>query len=267
VAADGGVLAHIGARTVERVARYKRERAEAALKAEPLYARAPRSLAKALGGPAPRLIAEVKFASPSEGFLREPGSASPAEAARLAGRYAAEGAAAISILTEPEYFSGEPAFLAAARAALPDACLLMKDFVVDSYQLELARACGADAVLLIAALLGPRLHELLFAARARGLSALVEVHDENEAEAALTFGAEVLGVNSRDLRTLKTDLGVARRLAPLARRAAVAVAESGLRARADIDELAGLGYKGFLIGTSFMKAKDPGAALAGLLAS
>jgi len=267
VAADGNVLAHIVARTIERVAHYKRARPEAALKEEPFYARKPRSLARALGGPAPRLIAEVKFASPSEGFLRAPGSASAVEAARIAGRYAAEGAAAISILTEPEYFSGEPAFLAAARGALPDACLLMKDFVVDVYQLELARACGADAVLLIAALLGERLHELSFAARARGLSALVEVHDEAEAEAALAANSEVLGVNSRDLRTLKTDLGVARRLAPLARRAAVAVAESGLRSRADVDELAALGYKGFLIGTSFMKTKDPGAALAGLLAS
>lgn len=267
MAADLGVLGTIAARTVERVARYKRERPLAALKAEPLYARTPRPLLQALAGPPPRVIAEVKFASPSNGSLREPGSASPAEAARLAADYAAEGASAVSILTEPEHFSGDPSFLAAARASCPDACLLMKDFLLDAYQLELARACGADAVLLIAALLGPRLGEMLAAARARGLSALVEVHDEPEAEAALACGADVIGVNNRDLRTLKTDLGVARRLAPLARRAAVAVAESGLRSRADIDELVSLGYRAFLIGTSFMTARDPGAALAGLLAS
>ncbi len=261
-----GVLGRIGVATAERVTRWKAERPESALADEPLYARAPRSLSAALTHPGgPRFIAEVKFASPSEGFLREPGSASPREAARIAAAYADAGAAAISILTEPQYFSGDPSFLAAARAARPDAALLMKDFLIDPYQLELARACGADAVLLIAALLGPRLHEMLFAARARGLSTLVEVHDEAEAEAALTCGADVIGVNSRDLRTLKTDLAVARRLAPLATKAAAAVAESGLRTRADIDGLHALGYQGFLVGTALMKAEDPGAALAGLL--
>ncbi|MFI5362196.1 MAG: indole-3-glycerol-phosphate synthase [Elusimicrobiota bacterium] len=263
---DSNVLAHIGARTIERVARWKRERPVELLAGEPLYPRKPLSLAKALQGSAPRVIAEVKFASPSEGFLRKPGSASPAEAARIAAGYRDAGAAAISILTEPEYFSGDPSFLTAARAALPGATLLMKDFFIDVYQLELARACGADAVLLIAALLGPRLHEMLFAARARGLSTLVEVHDESEAEAALKCTADVLGVNNRDLRTLKTDLGVSRRLAPLAAKASAAVAESGLRSRAEIDELVALGYKGFLIGGSFMKFPEPGTALSSLLA-
>jgi indole-3-glycerol phosphate synthase len=142
----------------------------------------------------------------------------------------------------------------------------MKDFFIDVYQFELARACGADAVLLIAALLGPRLHEMLFAARARGLSTLVEVHDEAEAEAALACTADVIGVNNRDLRTLHTDLGVSRRLAPLATKASAAVAESGLRTRDEIDELRELGYKGFLIGGSFMKAPEPGPALAAMIA-
>lgn len=262
---EAGVLGRIGASTAERVQRWKAERPEAALRREPLYARTPRSLAAVLSGPGPRFIAEVKFASPSEGFLRAPGSASPAEAARIAASYTDAGAAAVSVLTEPEYFSGDPAYLAAARGARPDAVLLMKDFLIDPYQLELARACGADAVLLIAALLGGRLREMLSTARARGLSALVEVHDEAEAEAALACAADVIGVNSRDLRTLKTDLAVARRLAPLATQAAAAVAESGLKTREDIAGLAALGYKGFLVGTALMKAKDPGAALAGLL--
>ncbi|MEK7384128.1 MAG: indole-3-glycerol phosphate synthase TrpC [Elusimicrobiota bacterium] len=261
------VLGRIAARTKERVARWKAERPETALADEPLYARKPRSLARALSVPGPRFIAEVKFASPSEGFLRKPGSASPREAARIAASYADAGAAAVSILTEFEHFSGAPAFLTAARRARPDALLLMKDFLIDPYQLDLARACGADAVLLIASLLGPRLHEMLFAARARGLSALVEVHDEVEAEAALAATADVVGVNNRDLRTLKTDPEVARRLASLARRASAAVAESGLKTRADVDALAALGYKGFLVGTALMKEKDPGGALAALIAA
>ncbi len=260
------VLGHIAEKTKVRVAHWKRERPEFLLTGEPLYARKPRSLAQALSSSEPRFIAEVKFASPSEGFLRTPGSASPKEAARLAASYVDAGAAAISILTEPEYFSGAPDFLSAAREARPDAIMLMKDFFIDVYQLELARACGADAVLLIAALLGPRLHEMLFAARARGLSTLVEVHDEAQAEAALAATADVIGVNSRDLRTLKTDLEVARRLAPLVTKASVAIAESGLKSRADIDDLYVHGYKGFLIGTTLMKEKDPGQALAALIA-
>jgi indole-3-glycerol phosphate synthase len=264
---DKNILHHIAARTEERVARWKIERPERGLALETLYARKQHSLIKALEGAGPRIIAEVKFASPSGGFIRKPGSASPAEAARIAGAYHDAGAAAISILTEPEYFSGDPSYLTAARAALPDATLLMKDFFIDVYQLELARACGADAVLLIASLLGSRLHEMLFAARARGLSTLVEVHDEAEAEASLKCTADVIGVNNRDLRTLHTDLGVSRRLAPLATKAAAAVAESGLRSRTEIDELAALGYKGFLIGGSFMKSPEPGLALASLIAS
>jgi indole-3-glycerol phosphate synthase len=260
---DGGVLERIGAATIARVARLKRERPLAALRDEALYARVPRSLSRALAGPAPRVIAEIKFASPSEGVLR-PGASENA-AARIAESYEAAGAAAISVLTEPEFFSGSPSYLAAARNACPDACLLMKDFFVDVYQFELARSCGADAILLIAALLGPRLGELRAEARGFGLSTLVEVHDEAEAEAALAIGADVLGVNSRNLRTLKTDLGVAKRLGALARRAGAAVAESGLHSREDIDGLVGHGYKGFLIGTSLMKAADPGLALSALL--
>ncbi len=260
-----GELGRLERSTLERMAASRARRPVSALRDEPLYARRPRPLAEALAaGRAPRVIAEVKFASPSEGALR-PG-AGPAAAARAAEGYARAGAAAISVLTEPSRFGGDEAFLRAAREALPDAVLLMKDFFIDPYQFELARACGADAVLLISALLGPRLPEMLAAAGELGLSALVEVHDEAEARAALSAGAQILGVNSRDLRTLKTDLAVARRLAPLARRARIAVAESGIDARADADGLGALGYRAFLIGTAFMRAPDPGAALAGFLA-
>jgi indole-3-glycerol phosphate synthase len=261
--ADAGVLGVIAGRTRERVARLKKERPLSTLRSSSLYARSPSSLAQTLSGAVPRVIAEVKFASPSEGVLRS--GASAEEASRLCGSYLAAGAAAVSILTEPEFFGGSHDFLQEARAGNPGACLLMKDFFLDAYQFELARACGADAILLIAAMLGDQLGELHAAARAAGLSILVEVHDEAEAEAALALGVDVLGVNSRNLRTLKTDLGVAKRLASLAKRAPAAVAESGLRSRAEAEGLAALGYRGFLIGTSFMKTDDPGAALAAFL--
>lgn len=261
---EADVLSRIAAHTAKRVERFKRERPLDALKASPLYARAPRDFRDAFRGAGPRVIAEVKFASPSEGFLREQAEASPARAAEIARAYGAAGAAAISVLTERNFFAGAPDFLGAVRGALPDAFLLMKDFVLDPYQLDLARAEGADCVLLIAAMLGgalPKLHEL---ARERGLSVLVEVHDAAELEIAKAAGATLVGVNSRSLKTLKTDLQVARDLAGKAE-GAVMIAESGLKGRAELDELAALGYKGFLIGSSLMKQPDPGAALAALL--
>ncbi|MBI5246389.1 MAG: indole-3-glycerol-phosphate synthase [Elusimicrobia bacterium] len=253
-----GVLGKIGAHTLDRVAALKKTRPVASLKDSPLYARQPLSLDAALHGDGPRIIAEVKFHSPSEGILR-PG-ASPKAAAEIAHAYARTGAAAISILTEPEYFHGDPSFLAAARAELPNTPLLMKDFMVDPYQFELARSIGADAVLLIVALLGPNLSAMLNSARSLGLSVLIEAHDEAEAAAALAAGDAVIGVNNRDLKSLKVDLAVSKRIAPLLN-GRTAVSESGLRSRADIDALAALGYKGFLVGTSFMKSPYPAVAL------
>lgn len=258
--ADLGVLGRIAERTKERLIRERSERPVEWLRTQPLYDHPPMSLEKALSGPGPQVIAEVKFASPSEGVLR-PG-ASPVEAARLAAGYASAGAAAVSVLTEPEFFGGDHSFLAGARDSCPTVPLLMKDFMIDEYQFEVARSIGADAVLLIAALLGPRLGAMHGAARSLGLSVLIEVHDEAEAEAALAAGGAIIGVNSRDLKSLKVDLAVARRLAPLVcRSGAVPVAESGLRSRSDIESLSSLGYKGFLIGTSFMKSPDPASAL------
>ena len=234
------------------------------LRSQPLYDHPPMSLSKALSRTGPQVIAEVKFVSPSEGVLRK--NPSPIEAARIAAAYASAGASAVSILTEPEFFGGDYSFLAGARDSCPTTPLLMKDFVVDNYQFELARSIGADAVLLIAALLGPRLPEMHAAAKSLGLSVLIEVHNEAEAEAALAAGGALIGVNSRDLTTLKVDLAVARRLAPLVcRPESTAVAESGLRSRSDLDSLSPLGYKGFLIGSSLMKAPNPGSALADFL--
>ncbi|MDD5303834.1 MAG: indole-3-glycerol phosphate synthase TrpC [Elusimicrobia bacterium] len=262
---DLGVLGKIGDRTKERIAREKISRPVNWLRTQPLYDHPPMSLKKALSAPGPQIIAEVKFVSPSEGILHP--DPSPISAARIAAAYASAGASAVSILTEPEFFGGDYSFLAGARDSCPTTPLLMKDFVVDEYQFELARSIGADAVLLIAALLGPRLGSMHSAAKSLGLSVLIEVHDEAEAEAALAAGGALIGVNSRNLKTLKVDLAVARRLAPLVCRSGiVAVAESGLRSRSDLDSLSSLGYKGFLIGSSLMKRPDPGAALTEFLA-
>lgn len=262
---DLGILGRIGERTAARIAREKLERPVEWLRTQPLYDHPPMSLSKVLSAPGPGIIAEVKFVSPSEGVLRS--NASPIEAARIAAAYASAGASAISILTEPEFFGGDCSFLAGARDSCPTTPLLMKDFVVDNYQFELARSIGADAVLLIAALLGPRLSEMHDAAKKLGLSVLIEVHNESEANAAIAAGGTLIGVNSRDLKSLKVDLNVARRLAPLVCLPEItAVAESGLRSRSDLDSLTPLGYRGFLIGSSLMKRPDPGSALSDFLA-
>lgn len=260
---DLGVLGKIARHTTARVAREKASHPVEWLRTQPLYDRPPLSLKKSLTGNG--IIAEVKFVSPSEGVLMK--DASPIAAARIAAGYVAAGAKAVSILTEPEFFGGDYSFLAGARDRCPTTPLLMKDFVVDEYQFEVARSIGADAVLLIAALLGPRLADMQKIALSLGLSVLIEVHNEAEAIAALAAGGTLIGVNSRDLKTLKVDLAVARNLAPIVCRPnIVAVAESGIRSRADIDSLSPFGYKGFLIGTSFMKLHDPGAGLTQFLA-
>lgn len=210
-------------------------------------------------GAGPRIIAECKRRSPSRGVLRR--AYDPRAAAQA---YAAGGAVAISVLTEPTFFDGEIEHLRAVRQAvtLP---LLQKDFIVAEYQLVEAREAGADAVLLIVgALPGSSLLDLLAASEALGLAPLVEVHDEGELGRALAAGATIVGVNSRNLRTLEVDLAVSRRLIEQVPEQVVAVAESGLRTRQDLCELQALGYDAFLIGERFMTEPDPGAALRAL---
>jgi indole-3-glycerol phosphate synthase len=255
------VLGKIGQSTEARVAALKKEHPSSALASWPLMKRKALDFEAALRGKSPKVIAEIKFASPSAGRLALPGKE---RAVEIAGSYLAAGAAALSILTEPDWFSGSPEYLEAARAKFPKAPLLMKDFLVDPWQCEWARARGADAALLIVALLGPRLKPMLAACKAAGVAALVEVHTEEEMDAALASGATLLGVNSRNLKTLKTDLNVARRLVKMAGKQTL-VAESGIDSRAQIDELFGLGYHAFLVGTHFMRQPDPGAGLKELL--
>jgi indole-3-glycerol phosphate synthase len=212
--------------------------------------------------PAPRVIAECKQRSPSKGVLRE-----HYDAAAHAKSYAEAEAAAISVLTEPAFFDGAPEHLSAVRSAV-GVPLLRKDFIVDEYQVLEARAWGADAVLLIvAALSDVELRGLLRAAKAMALDALVEVHDEAEMERAGAAGATLVGVNSRSLRTLVVDGETHARLAGLVPAGAIAVAESGLRDRGDIERLSSLGYGAFLVGERLMSTADPGGALRALVQS
>jgi indole-3-glycerol phosphate synthase len=206
------------------------------------------------------VIAECKRRSPSRGVL-----AANYDPVAIARQYEAGGAVAISVLTEPTFFDGALEHLAAVRRAvtLP---LLRKDFIVDEYQLLEARANGADAALLIVAALGQAdLVRLQRRAWELGLAALVEVHDEDELTRAIDSGARIIGVNNRNLRTLAVDVAASRRLGARIPADVTGVSESGLTSRADLEELAGQGYKAFLIGERFMTASDPAKAIAELL--
>jgi indole-3-glycerol phosphate synthase len=202
------------------------------------------------------VIAECKRRSPSRGVL-----AADYDPVRIARAYAGGGAAAISVLTEPTFFDGALAHLQAVRAAV-DVPLLRKDFVVDEYQLFEARASGADAVLLIVAALEQAALEALQArAWQLGLATLVEVHDRDELSRAVDSGARVIGVNNRNLRTLKVDVKASDDLAARMPKGVVAVSESGLQSRADLERLSAAGYGAFLIGERFMTDPDPASAI------
>ncbi|HUF48132.1 MAG TPA: indole-3-glycerol phosphate synthase TrpC [Vicinamibacterales bacterium] len=217
---------------------------------------------QALTAPGIRVIAECKRRSPSRGVLR-----AQYDPAALAQAYAASGAAAVSVLTEPTFFDGSLAHLGAVRAVV-DLPLLRKDFLVTEYQITEAATAGADAVLLIvAAMPRSRLEALLVEATRHGLAALVEVHDAAELEYALAADATIVGVNSRNLRTLEVHVSTFDALAPRIPSTVVAVAESGLRTGAELGRLAGLRYDAFLLGERLVTSPDAGGALADLLAS
>lgn len=208
------------------------------------------------------VIAECKRRSPSRGVLR-----AQYDPVAIARSYAAGGTAAISVLTEPTFFDGALAHLAAVRAAV-DTPLLRKDFIVSEYQLHEALATGADAVLLIVAALPlPALRSLHQAAHRLGLDTLVEVHDPGELASAVEIGAKVIGVNNRNLRTLQVDLQASEDVMARMPRDVIAVSESGLKTVDDIDRMKALGYRAFLIGERFMTAPVPGDALAALIGS
>lgn len=259
---------------LERILELKRARVAAAAAERPLaevrraaegkrLEAAAHAFSRALAGEGRvNVIAEFKRASPSKGEIR-----AGAEAGEVARGYAAGGAAALSVLTEEDFFRGSLRDLTEAKEAsgLP---VLRKDFVFDAYQIYEAAAAGADAVLLIAAMLddGALAGLRRLAEEELGLDALVEVHSAGEMERAGAAGARLVGVNNRDLRTFRVSLETSIELAPLAPAGALLVSESGLRDAADLRRLGGCGYRAFLIGETFMRAERPGEALKNLLA-
>lgn len=255
------ILDDILAHKRDEVARRRRGCPPSVLREQPGYHEARRGFARALADAAwPAVIAELKRASPSRGLIRA--DYDPVAHARA---YERAGAACCSVLTDERFFQGSLAHLTAARAAVALPCL-RKDFFVDPYQVEEARAAGADAVLVIAAAGTGLGAELLGAAAAAGLDALVEVHDEGELEWANGAGAALIGINNRDLRTFVTDLATTERLAPRARAGALVVAESGIRTAADVARMRAAGARALLVGEALMDRPDPGAALQELLA-
>jgi indole-3-glycerol phosphate synthase len=237
--------------------RSKRELPLADLEAQVKTAPFPLNLSGALWGDKVRLIAEVKKASPSKGLLSE-----HYDPVAMAMQYVENGAAAISVLTEVDHFQGSPEHLRAVKKAVgPQAVpVLRKDFLVDPYQLLEARAWGADAALLIVAALDPeQLRELLAAAQSVWLQALVEVHDEAELEIALSAGAEIIGINHRNLKTFEMDISLSLRLRPLIPEGRIIVAESGINSAEDVLPLKQAGINAILVGDALMTAPDPGA--------
>jgi indole-3-glycerol phosphate synthase len=254
------ILNKILARKAEEVAAAKRERPLERVREAALAAPPPRDFgcalsAKIAAGKA-GVIAEIKKASPSKGLLR-----ADFDPAAIAASYAAHGAACLSVLTDREFFQGEPQYLAAARnvCALP---VLRKDFVLDAYQVFEARALGADCILLIAAALDlARMQELESAALALGMAVLVEVHDAGELATALALRTPLIGINNRNLRSFETRIETTLELLPHIPPGRMVIAESGIRSRADVDLMRANGVHAFLVGEAFMRAAEPGIEL------
>ncbi len=253
------ILAEIAEKTKERVARGKACAPLAAVRRaaeEAAETRTPRVFEDALRGQDISFICEVKRAAPSNGLIAE-----NFPYLSIALEYEAAGAAAISCLTEPYWFQGRDGYLRdiALEAHIP---VLRKDFTVDEYMIYEASALGASAVLLIVSILDcVQLRDYITLAHELNLSALVEAHDEAEAECALGSGARIIGVNNRDLKTFKVDMGVSVRLRPLIPREIVFVAESGVNERADIENLRRCGADAALVGEKLMRASDKRAML------
>jgi len=259
------ILAEIVARKRQDIAAAKRARPLGALDRAARDQVLPRgfiaALRAALADGRYGLIAEIKKASPSHGLIRP-----DFDPAAIAWAYEASGAACLSVLTDTPYFQGEPAHLQAARAAcaLP---VLRKDFMVDPYQVVEARAMGADCILLIlAALSDAQAAELEAASIERSLDVLIEVHDRAELDRALQLRSPLIGVNNRNLKTLKTDLATTVELAAALPSDRLAVSESGLQSAADLARMAAAGARCFLVGESLLRHHDVAAATRALLA-
>lgn len=253
------ILNQIAARKKIEVEEEKRRRPVSTLK-EILKKTPPaRNFKEAISDRGCAIIAEVKQRSPSRGLIRE--SFDPCE---IAGTYETNGAAAISVLTDEPFFGGDKDYLSRIkeRVRLP---LLRKDFIIDPYQVYETKCLGGDAILLIARLLGKDLEDYIALAESLGMFSLVEVHSREELDVALAAGAEMIGINNRDLRTFATDLKTSLELTPLIPQDRIIVGESGIHSRADIEVLMKAGIRAFLVGETLMSAKDMGAKLRELL--
>jgi indole-3-glycerol phosphate synthase len=242
------------------VERRRRELPESLLREQPLYGAPTRGFARALAGATRRIVAEVKKASPSKGLIR-----ADFDPVAIAREYASHGASAISVLTEARFFQGSLEYLEQIHGAV-QVPLLRKDFMLDAYQLAEAKSRGADAVLFIAALLeGGLLRELREQATALGLDAVIEVHTAEELETAVDAGAQILGINNRDLRTFEVDLTTTEKLSRLVPPGMPAICESGIDTVEQIRRVEAWGIHVFLIGESLMRAPEPGKKLEELL--
>ena len=222
---------------------------------------APLDLAAAISGDNLRLIAEVKRASPSRGVIR-----ADLDPVKLASSYARGGAAAISVLTESRYFGGSREDLEAIKRALPDIPLLRKDFILKPYQVFESCSWGADAMLLIVAILDDNeLEELLSLSHALGMQCLVEVHNRDELERALACNARIIGINNRDLNTMTVDINVTRQLRPPIPRGRIVVSESGIRGRDEVQKLKEWKVNAMLVGETLVTADDVVAKIKELL--
>jgi len=254
------ILNRILARKAEEIAAAKRARPLARVRDEARAAPPARDFAGALrakiaAGRA-AVIAEIKKASPSKGLLR-----ADFNPAAIAASYAAHGAACLSVLTDRDFFQGEPQYLAAARNAC-DLPVLRKDFMLELYQVFEARALGADCILLIAAALDlARMQELESAAEELGMAVLIEVHDAAELASALALRSPLIGINNRDLRSFETRLATTLELLPLVPPERLVITESGIGTSADVALMRANGVHAFLVGETFMRAAEPGVEL------
>jgi indole-3-glycerol phosphate synthase len=258
------ILAKIAAYKADEVRERKAVRSLADLETAARQASPPRgfraALERAHGPGRLALIAEIKKASPSKGLIRE-----DFDPPALARAYEAGGAACLSVLTDGPSFLGDDSYLVAARDAVALPCI-RKDFLLDTWQVAETRALGADAILVILAMVDDSVAaDLIAAARHHGMDALVEVHDEAEMARAGALGADLVGVNNRDLRSFVVDLAVTERLAPHAPRDALLVTESGLFTTADAARLEACGARAMLVGESLMRQADVTAATRALL--
>ena len=253
---------------LQEIAAYKREYVQQSKRRRPLAdvrsaagdQAPPADFAGALQGDGIAVIAEIKKASPSKGVIRE-----DFDLEQIAAAYAENGAAALSVLTDEAYFQGCDDYLSAARrvAELP---VLRKDFTIDAYQIHEARVIGADAILLIVALMdGGQLEDFIGLSTELGMSTLVEAHDADELQCGLASGGTIIGINNRDLKTFNTTLETTFALHPAVPAGVTTVSESGINSSDDVERLAAAGVDAILVGEALMREPDPGAKLRELL--